>query len=134
MERFKFVSNHPFLDAPNNVGLALNIDWFNPYEHAQYSIGAIYLTILNLPREDRYTVENTILVGLMPGPSEPKRISPFLYPLVDDLLQLWEGVHVSLCLHLHYVQLFSVLFQTFQLQGRYVVSLVLELGSDALSA
>lgn len=31
----------------------------------------------------------------MPGPSEPKRISPFLNPLVDELLQLWEGVHVS---------------------------------------
>ena len=31
----------------------------------------------------------------MPGPSEPKRISPFLNPLVDDLLQLWEGVRVS---------------------------------------
>ena len=24
----KFVSNRPFLDAPNNIGLALNIDWF----------------------------------------------------------------------------------------------------------
>ena len=88
-KEFRFVSNRPFLDAPNNLGLALNIDWFNPYQYAQY------LTILNLPREERYKVENTILVGLMPGPSEPKRISPFLNPLVDELLQLWEGVHVS---------------------------------------
>ena len=75
-----------FLDAPNNVGLALNIDWFNPFEHIQYSIGAIYLKILNLPRGERYKIENTILVGLMP---EPKRMSPFLDLLVDDLLLLW---------------------------------------------
>ena len=92
---FRFVSNRPFLDAPNNVGLALNIDWFNPFEHTQYSIGAIYLTILNLPREERYNIENTVLVGLMPGPTEPKRISPFLDPLIDELLQLWEGVPLS---------------------------------------
>ena len=94
-KEFRFVYNRPFLDVPNNVGLALNMDWFNPYEHAQYSIGAIYLTILNLPREEHYKVENTILVGLMPGPSEPKRIDPFLSPLVDELMQLWEGVGVS---------------------------------------
>ena len=63
VEYGKFVSNRPFLDAPNNVGLALNIDWFNPYEHAQYSIGAIYLTILHLPREERYKVEILYLLG-----------------------------------------------------------------------
>jgi len=45
---FRFVSNRPFLDAPNNVGLALNIDWFNPFENTQCSIGAIYLTLLRM--------------------------------------------------------------------------------------
>ena len=29
---FKFVNNRPFLDVPNNIAFALNIDWFNPYE------------------------------------------------------------------------------------------------------
>lgn len=32
-KEFKFVNNRPFLDVPNNIALALNIDWFNPYEH-----------------------------------------------------------------------------------------------------
>ena len=32
---FRFFNNCPFLDAPNSLGLALNIDWFNPYEHTQ---------------------------------------------------------------------------------------------------
>ena len=56
-KEFRFVFNRPFLDAPNNAGVALNIDWFNPFEHTQYSIGAIYLTVLNLPREVRYSTE-----------------------------------------------------------------------------
>ena len=90
-----FICNRPFLDAPNNFALALNIDWFNPFEHTQYSIGAIYLTVLNFPREERYKIENTILVGLMPGPAEPKRICPFLEPLIDELLDLWDGVSID---------------------------------------
>ena len=74
---FQFRNNRPFLAAPNNICFALNIDWFNPYEHTQYSIGAIYLTILNLPRDERYKIENTILVGLILGPTEQKRMNCF---------------------------------------------------------
>ena len=47
---FIVYEGRPFLDLPNNIVLALNIDWFNPYKHTQYTIGAVYLTILNLPR------------------------------------------------------------------------------------
>lgn len=77
------------MDAPNNIALSLNIDWFNPYEHT--SIGAIYFTILNLPRTERYKIENIIVAGLIPGPNDPKRMSPFLAPVVDDLLELWNN-------------------------------------------
>ena len=118
---FKMVNNRPFLDVPNNIALALNIDWFNPYEHSKYSIGAIYFTILNLPQAERYKIENTIVAGLMPGPNEPKRINPFLKPIVDDLLHLWKGISVCgkdsyLCV-LHCF----VLFLIYQQHGKFVV-------------
>ena len=29
-KQFRFYNNRPFLDAPNNLCFALNIDWFNP--------------------------------------------------------------------------------------------------------
>ena len=33
-----------------------------------------------------------IIVGLLPGPSEPpKTINTYLTPLVSDLLELWKG-------------------------------------------
>ena len=38
-----------FLQAPYCYGLTLNIDWFQPFSHIEYSMGAIYLTIQNLP-------------------------------------------------------------------------------------
>ena len=61
----------------------INLDWF---QHSKYSIGAIYLTIMNLPRSECYKPENVILVGIFPGPSEPSDINSFLDPLVKDIL------------------------------------------------
>ena len=87
------INGRPFLELPNNLCLSLNIDWFNPYEETPYSVGAIYLAVLNLPRDERFKEENVILVGLIPGPNEPKQhINTFLSPLVYDLQVLYEGV------------------------------------------
>jgi hypothetical protein len=49
---------------------------------------------MNLPRSERFKTENIILVGVIPGPSEPKlNINTYLSPLVDELLILWnDGV------------------------------------------
>ena len=49
---FQYVSGVPFLSAPNNLALMLNIDWFSPFKHSPYSVGAIYLVITNLPRSE----------------------------------------------------------------------------------
>ncbi len=50
------------------------------------------LSIMNIPRSERYKEKNILLVGLIPGPTEPKQhVNHFLSPLVDDL-KLYEGV------------------------------------------
>ena len=45
----------------------LNLDWFQPFEHTTDSIGAMYLSIVNLPRQERFRKENIILLGLIPS-------------------------------------------------------------------
>ena len=42
----------PYLGVPGNLLLMLNIDWFQPFQHTQYSVGVIYLVIQNLPRHN----------------------------------------------------------------------------------
>ena len=92
---FLQVDGKPFLSAPYNLCLKLNVDWIQPYDHTQYSMGLIYLVIENLPRSERFKVENIILVGCIPGPREPKRdINTFLSPMVDELLDLWNGIQL----------------------------------------
>ena len=90
---FMSVDGLPFLAAPFNYALHLNVDRFQPFKHTQHSEGAIYLSVLNLPRQDRFLKENVILVGVTPGPKEPElHMNSFLQPLVSDLTKLWEGV------------------------------------------
>lgn len=93
---FLQVDGKPFLEVPNNIAFMLNIDWFQPFKHRTYSIGVLYLAIVNLPRAIRFKRENIILVGLIPGPKEPSLdLNTYLSPLVSDLLALWDGVIIS---------------------------------------
>ena len=51
------------------------------------------MTVLNVPRAERFKERWTMILGIIPGPTEPKgNINTFLKPLVDDLLLLWDGL------------------------------------------
>uniref|UniRef100_A0A1X7U7L0 Uncharacterized protein n=1 Tax=Amphimedon queenslandica TaxID=400682 RepID=A0A1X7U7L0_AMPQE len=65
--------------------------------HSPYSVGAIYLAVQNLPRSERYKMENLLLVGIIPGPTEPSlNVNTYLELLVDELNQLFfEGIYVE---------------------------------------
>ena len=85
-----------FLSNPNNLLLSLNVDWFQPYERTQYSVGAMYLVVNNLPRSQRFKLNNVILVGVIPGPNEPKlTMNSYLEFLVDELLDMFHGFWVE---------------------------------------
>ena len=93
---FQHYNGKPFLSQSFNYGLMLSIDWFRPCKHTEYNIGAIYLTIMNLPRDIRFRQENVLLIGLITGPKEPKHnMNCYLASLVQELIELWTGVDMS---------------------------------------
>ena len=93
---FLTVNEKDFLQSRYGIGLLLSVDWFQPFKHVQYSVGAIYLALLNLPRSLRYLRENMILAGIIPGPNEPNlHINLFLEQLVSELNKLWKGVEIQ---------------------------------------
>ena len=85
-----FASNTGFLNQPNSLGLMLNLDWFQPFKHVSYSVGAIYAVILNLPRSERFRKENTLLIGLIPHMGHEPPTNTFLKPLVHELKEAWS--------------------------------------------
>ena len=91
-QQFLTYKGRPFLSDPHNIGLMLNCDWFQPFNLTNYSVGVLYMVILNLPRTIRFKPENILIVGIIPGPSEPNchEINSFLRPLVKELNMLWN--------------------------------------------
>lgn len=105
-----------FLSIPYSYLLCLNVDWFQPFKHTQYSIGAIYVTIQNLPRE-RFKQENVVLIEIIAGPKEPSlSIDLYLQPLVSELNEYYSKgflaltpfnthIRIHLALHATFLQL-----------------------------
>ena len=87
-----WTNNQRFFSKDRSLAFMLNVDWFQPYERTQYSCGAVYLCILNLPRHLRYKKENMVLVSLLPGDKEKiQDLNELLQPLIDELLILHDG-------------------------------------------
>jgi hypothetical protein len=59
---------------------------------ANHETCPVILTILNLPPEIRYNNENILLSLLIPGPRKYKDLNTFLFPLVEELHILADGV------------------------------------------
>jgi hypothetical protein len=94
-EEDPFRFKRALLAEDGTLALAMNIDWFQPFKMAgSYSVGAIYMTNLNLPREERYLLQNIILIGILPGPRETSRtqLQGVLELVVSELQLLYEGV------------------------------------------
>ena len=77
-KKFNSAEKNHFLCSPHCY---LNIDWFEPFERGVCSTGVIHLSVLNLPQNECYMIKNIIVVGLIPGPREPKKI---------ELKEAWE--------------------------------------------
>ena len=71
-KEWQYVSGQPYLALPRNFGFMLNMDWFQPFKHSVYIVGALYMVLMNLPRSERFKPQNVILVGVIPGPHELK--------------------------------------------------------------
>lgn len=96
-KHFNSATHFNFLTSPHCYLLTMNVDWFQPFERSVYSVGAIYLTVQNLPRDKRYKPDNIIVVGIIPGPKEPSlTMNSYLTPLVLELQEAWsEGFVVT---------------------------------------
>ena len=96
-KEFQIYKGQPFLSEPHNLAVMLNCDWFQPFAQSRYTVGVIYLVILNLPRAIRFRPENIIVTGIIPGPKEPKNMNSYLRPLVKELNSLWsDGFSISI--------------------------------------
>ena len=77
-----------FFSDPRDIALGLSMDGFVPFKHRTKTAWLIILFNYNLPPEERFRKDNIISVGIIPGPKKPCDFDSFLWPLVQELLQL----------------------------------------------
>lgn len=91
-----FDANHRTFSADSrNVRLGLASDGFNPFRNmnSKHSTWPVVLIPYNLPPWICMKQTSFILSMIIPGPDSPGNdIDVYLQPLIDELLQLWEGV------------------------------------------
>jgi hypothetical protein len=84
-----------FASDPRNLRLGLATDGFNPFSQlsSSHSMWPVFLVPYNLPPWECVEQSNLMMALLIPGPSSPaKDFDVFLEPLIEELIQLWEGV------------------------------------------
>jgi hypothetical protein len=87
-QQLKVMSSDRFLT------LTMNIDGVEIRKGSKISIWPILMVLNELPLNDRYRLENTIIAGIWSGPSKPSRLQmkSFLSPVVEELSLLEQGV------------------------------------------
>jgi Transposase family tnp2 len=81
-----------FFSNPHSIALGLSTDGFGPFKPHTKTAWPIILFNYNLPPEEWFLRWNIILIGVIPRPKKPCDLDSFLWPLVQELLQLEIGV------------------------------------------
>ncbi|KAJ3485684.1 hypothetical protein NLI96_g4778 [Meripilus lineatus] len=85
--------SHTYFSDPRHIAMGLSTDGFCPFRRRKKTAWPLILFDYNLPPEIRFHLEHILAVGVIPGPKKPIDIDSFLWPLVQEFLQLAVGVH-----------------------------------------
>ena len=51
---WKTLISQGYFKSKYDIALMMNVDWYRPFKRSEYKVAAIMMTILNLPREERF--------------------------------------------------------------------------------
>jgi hypothetical protein len=87
-----------FFDNPEDIALGLSTDGFTLFKRRRRGLSTAWPIILvnyNLDPRIRNRIENTLCVGVIPGPKQCRDLNLFLAPLIEELLELEGGIDCS---------------------------------------
>src|SRR6516165_3761339 len=78
-----------------DLGFFFSTDGVKLFNRGHFSVWPLLLVNLNLPPSVRFKEEKLILVGVIPGPRQPKDMNSFFRPLIDEFKILGSGSGVK---------------------------------------
>jgi hypothetical protein len=85
-----------FKDEVRSLRLSIAMDGVNPYslQNTNYYVWHVVVINNNIPPWLFVKNEHLMLALIVPGRRQVKNMDVYLQPLVDELKELWEGIHV----------------------------------------
>ena len=85
-----------FKDEVTSLRLRIAMDGVNPYslQNTNYFVFHVVVINNNIPPWLSSKNEHIVLALIVPSRRQVKNMDVYLQPLVDELKELWEGIHV----------------------------------------
>ena len=81
-----------YFSDERDIALGLSTDGFAPFKRRDATCWPIILFIYNLPPELRFLKKYCLHLGSVPGPKKPWDWDSFCWPIVQELIQLEQGI------------------------------------------
>lgn len=73
---------------PQDIGFGLATDAYSAFSSVEFSVWPILAINYSIPPQHRHKLWNLSVVGLVPGPKQPKRVDTFFLPLIKEFNRL----------------------------------------------
>jgi Transposase family tnp2 len=81
-----------FFSHPRDIALGFSTDGCGPFKWHNKTAWPLIIFNYNIPPKERLQKKNIISLGTIPGPKKPADMDSFLWPMVQELLQVAIGV------------------------------------------
>lgn len=90
---FHELSERGLFQNTSDLSLSFHTDGVKLFKSRKsFHVWPLLIIINNLPPDQRFKKENVLLLGIIPGPNQPKDLDSFLRPLINELKELQTGI------------------------------------------
>ena len=83
---------HNYFSDHYDIMLSFATNSFAPFKKWKHTIWIPLTFNYNLPLDQHFQKDNILCAGIIPGPKKPWDTDSFIYPLVQELLELVDSV------------------------------------------
>jgi len=83
---------HHYFSNHHDIALGFATDSFAPFKKQKQTAWILLVFNYNLPPDECFQKDNILCVGILPGPKKPQDADSFIYPLMQELLELATSV------------------------------------------
>jgi len=83
---------HNYFSDHCDIALGFATDSVTPFKKRKHTMWILLIFNYNLPPDQRFQKDNILCAGIISGPKKPWDIDSFIYPLIQELLELADSV------------------------------------------